>query len=79
MDLLGRIDMFVGFDINEETEYQKFFNKKMKEWGISSPGDLDDDEKKKFFDEVDREWTGEKNESSVVEMDMKDEEECEEE
>lgn len=48
------------WNLNEETAYQKFFKKKMKEWGISSPDELSDEKKKKFFDEVDREYTGEK-------------------
>lgn len=35
--------------------YKAYFNKKMKERGISSPSELkSDEEKKKFFDEVDK-------------------------
>lgn len=60
MDLLKKIDLFVGYDINEETEYQKFFNKKLKEAGFSSPADMSDEEKKEFFNMIDKEWKGEK-------------------
>lgn len=56
MDLLDKIDMFIGYGVNEETAYQKFFKKKMKEKGIGSPDELSDEEKKKFFDEIDKEW-----------------------
>jgi hypothetical protein len=49
-------------DVNEETEYQKFFKSKLKEFGVSSPAELKDDEKKKFFDEVDAEYKGKKEE-----------------
>lgn len=43
-------------------EYQEFFDKKLKKYGVDSPEDLDDEKKKKFFDEVDREWKGENEE-----------------
>lgn len=41
----------------DKEEYEKFFNKKMKEWEIDSPQDLSDSEKKKFFTEIENEWT----------------------
>ncbi len=66
MDLLNKIDMFVGYDINninEETEYQKFFKKKLKEHDVSSPVELDEESKKKFFSEIKKEWKGSTNES----------------
>jgi hypothetical protein len=37
--------------------YKAYFEKKLKEWGIKSPADLDDAKKKKFFNEVDDGWT----------------------
>ena len=44
-------------------EYQKFFNAAMKKFKINSPADLkSDDEKKKFFDYVDKNYKGEKSE-----------------
>ena len=44
-------------------EYQKFFNAAMKKFKIDSPADLkSDEEKKKFFDYVDKNYTGEKDE-----------------
>jgi hypothetical protein len=57
--LLDRIDDRID-DLQEETEYQKFFKMKLKKWGVSSPAELSDEDKKKFFDEVEKEWTGEK-------------------
>ena len=55
-------------------EYQKFFNKKLKKYGVDSPEDLSDEEKKKFFNEVDKEWKGdnEKAEELVKEYIKKD-------
>ena len=43
--------------LTEATEYAEFFNKKMKDYGVNSPSELSDDEKKKFFDEIEKEWT----------------------
>lgn len=57
--LLDRIDDRID-DLQEETDYQKFFKKKLKKFGVSSPAELSDEDKKKFFDEVEKEWTGEK-------------------
>jgi hypothetical protein len=57
--LLDRIDDRID-DLQEESDYQKFFNKKLKKWGVSSPADLSDEDKKKFFNEIEKEWTGEK-------------------
>ena len=40
----------------ENTEYRKFFKEKLKKYGVKAPDDLDEEKRKKFFDEVDREW-----------------------
>ena len=49
-----------GANLGEEktdTEYEKFFAKAMKKFGISSPSELkDDDKKKEFFDYVDKNY-----------------------
>ena len=50
-------------DEGTKEEYQKFFNAAMKKFGIDSPADLkSDEEKKKFFDYVDKNYKGEKDE-----------------
>ena len=40
-------------------EYQKFFNGKLAKWKIKSPSELSDADKKKFYNEIDKEWDGE--------------------
>ena len=51
------------FKEGSKEEYQKFFNAAMKKFGIDSPADLkSDEEKKKFFDYVDKNYKGEKDE-----------------
>ena len=47
-----------GHDI-EEGDYEAFFQKAMKKFGIKSPVDLSDEEKKKFFNYVDKNYKGE--------------------
>ena len=49
--------------LKEETEYQKFFTKALKKYGKKSPAEMSDDEKKEFFDYVDRNWKGAHEES----------------
>ena len=44
-----------------EGEYEEFFQGAMKKFGISSPDELDDEEKKKFFNYVDKNYSA-KNE-----------------
>ena len=45
--------------VNEETEYQKFFTKKLEKFGVKSPAELSDEDKKKFFNEIENEWKSE--------------------
>jgi hypothetical protein len=40
-------------------EYQKFFKAALKKFGATSPADMDDEKKKKFFDYIDKNWTKE--------------------
>tara|TARA_B100000900_G_scaffold283317_1_gene242669 strand:+ start:28 stop:597 length:570 start_codon:yes stop_codon:yes gene_type:complete len=50
-------------------EYQKFFNSALKKFKIDSPADLKSDaEKKKFFNYVDKNYTGEKDEEVVKQI-----------
>lgn len=37
--------------------YQEFFNKKLEQYNVKSPAQLDKDGKKKFFNEIELEWT----------------------
>ena len=43
-------------------EYEKFFKSALKKFGVDSPADLEDDKKKEFFDYIDKEWKGDKEE-----------------
>jgi hypothetical protein len=44
--------------INEESDYKKFFDKKLKKFGVKSPNELSKADKKKFYNEIEKEWTG---------------------
>ena len=52
-----------GFDQNaheklmeEDSDYQKFFQGKLAKWKVKSPAELDKADRKKFFTEVSKEW-----------------------
>ena len=49
-------------DFKEDDGYKAFFQKALKKWGVSSPDEIKDEDKKDFFDYVDRNWKGD-NES----------------
>ena len=42
----------------EETAYQKFFQKALGKFGAKSPADMGDEKKKEFFNYVDKNWAG---------------------
>jgi|TARA_B100001964_G_scaffold136392_1_gene150490 hypothetical protein len=42
----------------DKKAYQAFFDKKLKKYGVGSPSELSGEEKKKFYDEIDKEWEG---------------------
>ena len=42
----------------DKKAYQAFFNAKLKKYGVKSPAELEGDAKKKFYDEIDKEWEG---------------------
>ena len=56
MDITTKLNYY----INEESSYQEYFNKMLKKYGVSSPDELSDADKKKFFDEVDKGWKAKK-------------------
>ena len=47
-------------DAVKEGTYEDFFQSALKKFGVSSPEDLSDEAKVKFFDYVDKNWTAEK-------------------
>lgn len=42
----------------EQKKYRDFFEKALRKFGATSPAKMSDDEKKKFFDYVDKNWKG---------------------
>ena len=47
-------------DTVKEGSYEDFFQSALKKWGVSAPDDLGDEEKVKFFNYVDANWSAEK-------------------
>lgn len=46
--------------MNDKEEYQKFFDKMLKKYKVKSPAELSDEDKKKFYEEVDAGWKSDK-------------------
>jgi len=46
----------------DKEAYKKFFDAKLKKYGVTSPSQLKGDDEKKFYDEVDAEWKGDNEE-----------------
>ena len=43
-------------DTGSQEAYKKFFKKMLAKYGVKEPDELDDDKKKKFYNEVDKKW-----------------------
>lgn len=77
MDLLKKMDMFIGYDVNEETAWQKHIKKELNGRNL---GDMDDEETKEFFAQAKKSFKGETNEAKIeIEIEDDDEEDDEEE
>lgn len=56
----NRLNVAKGIVEAEDSEYQKYFKGMLKKAGVKSPDDFEtDDEKKKFFNDVEKGWTKE--------------------
>ena len=47
---------FNALSEDDKAAYQKFFNKAMKKFGISSPSELSGEKEKEFYDYIDKNW-----------------------
>jgi len=48
--------------LEKESDYYIYFKNKLKEYGVNSPNELNDEDKRKFFDDVDAGWKSKKEE-----------------
>ena len=64
----GEVALDFGQEVtNEEKDYDAFFQKAMKKFGISSPADLKTDEKKKeFFNYIDKNYKADNEEDEEM-------------
>ena len=46
--------------LTKEEEYKDFFKKVMKKFGVKSPGELSGDKEKEFYNYIDKNWKGKK-------------------
>ena len=47
-------------DFKEDDGYKAFFQKALKKWGANSPDEIKDEDKKEFYNYVDRNWKADK-------------------
>ena len=57
----------VAEEEGDKEDYMKFFADKLKKYGVKSPAELDDEKKKKFFNEIEKDWTHDSKEEVEVE------------
>lgn len=51
--VLKKIEKYLN---EEEKDYKEFFEKMLKKYGVKSPEDLSDEDKKKFYNEIDKKF-----------------------
>jgi len=57
---------------DEQEAYREFFKAKLKKYGVDDPSELSKENRKKFFNEIEREWTKDDRDESVVEAEITD-------
>jgi hypothetical protein len=60
----NRLREIIRQSIQEELEYDNYFRGMLAKYGVQSPADLSDEQKSKFFTDVDKGWTA-KNEGNA--------------
>ena len=50
----------------DKEAYQKFFNAALKKFGVKSPAELKGDQKKKFYDYIDKGWEGDNEKAEAA-------------
>jgi hypothetical protein len=58
---------YIAEKTGDKEAYQKFFDKMLKKWDIESPEELSDEDKKKFYEEVDAGWKSDDEEAGLDE------------
>ena len=57
----------VAEEDGDKEDYMKFFAGKLKKYGVKSPAELSGEDKKKFFNEIEKDWTHDSSEEVEVE------------
>lgn len=60
MNTLEKIDNYLKEKEEKDAEYKALFKKTLKKYGTDEPDKLSDEDKKKFFDEMDKLWKADK-------------------
>ena len=57
----------VAEEPGDKEDYMKCFAGKLKKYGVKSPAELSDEDKKKFFNEIEKDWKHDSSEEVEVE------------
>ncbi|WP_298751796.1 hypothetical protein [uncultured Arcobacter sp.] len=57
---MKREDLIQVLLSEEKSAYDKYFEKMLAKYNVKSPNELSDEDKKKFYDEVDKGWKADK-------------------
>ncbi|MFW6129862.1 MAG: hypothetical protein ACOC56_01685 [Atribacterota bacterium] len=60
MRVKDKIFKYIGESNKNDSAYQAFFREMLDKYGVDSPDELSDEEKKKFFNEIDRKFKSKK-------------------
>ncbi len=61
-----------GAKKEETSEYKAYFKKMLAKYKVEEPSELSKEDKKKFFAEIEAEWTGDKEEPEINESNSDD-------
>jgi len=57
---------------DKDPKYTAYFNKMLKKYDVKSPADLSDEDKTKFYDEVDKGWEADNETDEALVLDPND-------
>jgi hypothetical protein len=60
MNTIEKIDKYLQEEEEKGAEYKALFKKILKKYGKDEPDQLSDEDKKKFFNEIDKAWKADK-------------------
>jgi hypothetical protein len=67
-DLEEPEDVEGAAESGDQDAYKRYFEQKLKKWNVKSPDDLSEEDKPKFFEEVDKGWTSQQEKGAAADL-----------